>query len=90
LSIENLIEKVTPEIYQSMQSAIETGKWANGVPLTEEQKENCLQIIIAYDAANKNEEERVGYLPTKPKSSPSRNQSVNGDADTQNIRIIED
>lgn len=90
MSIEKLIDQVTPEIYERMQRAIETGKWPNGVPLTEEQKANCIQVVIAYDLAHKDEEDRVGYLPSKPANSPSRNKDIESDADTQNIRFIED
>ena len=72
MSIDKLIESVTPEVYENMQAAIATGKWPNGVEVTSEQRENCLQIVIAYDGIHKDAEERVGYLPTKPKGSPVR------------------
>lgn len=76
MSIDKLIESVTPEVYENMQAAIATGKWPNGVDVTAEQRENCLQIVIAYDEVHKDTEERVGYLPkkapTKPKRSPER------------------
>jgi|MEHZ01.4.fsa_nt_MEHZ011208414.1_5 hypothetical protein len=72
MSIDKLIESVTPEVYENMQAAIATGKWPNGVEVTPEQRENCLQIVIAYDGIHKDTEERVGYLPTKPKGSPVR------------------
>lgn len=76
MSIDKLIEAVTPEIYANMQAAIATGKWPNGVKVTAEQRENCLQLVIAYDDVHKDTEERVGYLPTKsptkPRGSPER------------------
>ena len=84
MSIDKLLEGVTPEVYQRMQSAIASGKWPNGVALSEEQKAQCLQILIAYDEKHKDTEDRVGYLPTKPKGSQPRGM------DTPPIRIIED
>ncbi len=69
MSIEKLVESVTPELYKNMQKAIATGKWPNGVEVTSEQRENCLQVVIAYDELHKNTEDRVGYLPTKPQRS---------------------
>lgn len=84
MSIDKLLEGVTPEVYQRMQSAIASGKWPNGVALSEEQKAQCLQILIAYDEKHKDTEDRVGYLPTKPTGSQRR------DMDTQPMRIIED
>ena len=57
-----LINSITPEIHQELKRAIELGKWANGQVLTEEQKENSLQVIIAWEAINLPEEERVGFI----------------------------
>lgn len=72
MNFDKVIQSVTPEIYNNMQNAVATGKWPNGVALTEEQKTDCLQIIIAYDEKYKSEEDRTGYLPEKPKGSPKR------------------
>lgn len=87
MSIDSLVADITPEIYQSMQKAIETGKWPNGVPVNEEQRANCLQIIIAYDELHKDTEERVGYLPAKPKGSPRRRDTQ--DNQEQPIRMLD-
>ena len=72
MNFDKVIQSVTPDIYNNMQHAIATGKWPNGVALTEEQKEYCMQIIIAYDKKYKTEEDRTGYLPEKPKGFPKR------------------
>ncbi len=87
MSIDKIIENVTPEIYQRMQDAVATGKWPNGVTLNEEQRANCLQIIIAYDALHKDAEERVGYLPQKPEGSPRRR---NQNSESQPLRVIDE
>lgn len=91
MSIDKLLGNITPEIYQRMQNAVMTGKWPNGVALSEEQKANCLQIVIAYDARHKDIEERVGYLPTKS-STNQENSTRQSDKrkDTQLIRFVED
>jgi len=70
MDLEQLLTSITPQVYENLQRAIELGKWPNGHPLTEEQRELCLQAIIAYDVKNKPEEERVGYLPPKDRPSP--------------------
>lgn len=86
MSIDKLIKDLTPAVYENMKTAIETGKWPNGVVLNKEQKANCLQIVIAYDNLHKDTEERVGYLPTKPEDAPSRRESDH----SRPIRILED
>lgn len=66
MDIEHLLKQITPEIYQRMKSAVETGKWPDGSPVTAAQRDNCLQLVIAWDARNLPEEERTGWLPPKP------------------------
>ena len=69
MDIDRILEKVTPQIHEAMQKAVATGRWANGVELTAAQRENCLQVIIAWDLRNRATEERVGWLPEKPKKT---------------------
>ena len=45
-----MIAGMTPEIYQRLVTAVETGKWADGVALTAEQKENSLQLVLLWQA----------------------------------------
>jgi len=65
MDYQQLIQTITPEIYQNLKQAVELGKWADGKALTPEQKQHCMQAVIAYDAAHKSEEERVGFIHTK-------------------------
>ncbi|WP_317929935.1 YeaC family protein [Halioxenophilus sp. WMMB6] len=65
MDYQQLLESITPEIWQNLRRAIEIGKWPNGQPLTVEQRENCLQAIIAYEAKNLPAEQRTGYVPPK-------------------------
>ena len=38
-SFAEMIENITPDIYQSLKLAVEIGKWADGRKLTAEQRE---------------------------------------------------
>ena len=67
-TLEELVNAMTPEIHEQLKSAVELGRWENGERLTDEQKANCLQAIIAYDQANLLPEQRVGFV--KPKEQP--------------------
>lgn len=50
MNIEALLQAMTPDIYEKLKSAVETGKWLDGSPLSEEQKESCLQAVMLYQA----------------------------------------
>ena len=60
----DLLESMTPEIHQSLKTAIELGKWPNGERLSPQQVELCLQAVIAYDQRYLIETERVAYIDT--------------------------
>ncbi|MDD2050775.1 YeaC family protein [Pseudomonas putida] len=66
-----MIENITPEIYQSLKLAVELGKWADGRKLTTEQKELSLQAVIAWEMQNLPEEQRTGYMGPQECSSKS-------------------
>lgn len=50
MDIANLIEAMTPDIYQRLAQAVELGKWPDGIPLTPEQKENSLQLVMLWQS----------------------------------------
>ena len=66
-----MIENITPEIYESLKLAVELGKWADGRKLTTEQKELSLQAVIAWEMQNLPEEQRTGYMCPQECSSKS-------------------
>lgn len=50
MQVEQLVAAMTPEVYENLQRAVETGKWPDGNPLSEEQKENSMQAVLLYQA----------------------------------------
>ena len=52
MNIEQMIDNMTPEIYQRLATAVELGKWPDGVAQTDEQKENCLQLVMLWQSRN--------------------------------------
>ena len=79
MNIHELIARIYPGIYEHLKTAVETGRWQNGVQLSEEQRALCLQAVIAYDLKHKPEHERVGYV-TMPKGLCAREKPVSGGA----------
>ncbi len=72
-SFQHLIDSITPEIYQNLKTAVETGRWPTGAKLTVEQRQNSLQAIIAYEAKHLPAEERAGYIPPTEKTGCGNN-----------------
>nr|WP_318381959.1 YeaC family protein [uncultured Enterobacter sp.] len=50
MNVDELISSMTPEVYQRLATAVELGKWPDGVALTPEQKENSLQLVMLWQA----------------------------------------
>ena len=68
MDFQQLLNSITPDIYENLKRAIELGKWPDGKALTQEQRESCMQAVIAYEHKHKGFEERTGYVPPKPGS----------------------
>jgi uncharacterized protein len=58
----DMLRNITPDVYAALKLAVEIGKWSDGRKLTLEQKELCLQAMIAWEQDNLPEEERTGYM----------------------------
>lgn len=65
MNVDEILAALNPDIISKFKQAIELGKWADGRPLTDDQKAICLQAIIAYEAKHLPEEQRTGYVPPK-------------------------
>jgi uncharacterized protein YeaC (DUF1315 family) len=70
-TFSDMIENITPEIYESLKLAVEVGKWSDGRKLTQEQKELSLQAVIAWELHNLPEDQRTGYMDPQACSSKS-------------------
>ena len=47
-NINDYAKNISPSLYESLKTAVETGKWLDGATLTEEQKAHSLQLVMAY------------------------------------------
>ena len=62
VNYQELVKQITPELYATFKRSLERGHWPDGREMTQEQREHCLQAIIAYDALHTPEQDRVGYI----------------------------
>jgi|TARA_R110000822_G_scaffold60287_12_gene150264 uncharacterized protein YeaC (DUF1315 family) len=79
MDLQQLIESITPEIYDNLKRAVELGKWPDGSRLTIDQREHSIRAVIAYDARHKAEEDRVGYVAPKKSKEPCSSKSKPSD-----------
>ena len=68
MKYQDLVRQISPELYATFKRSLETGRWPDGRALSDEQREHCLQAVIAYDQLHKPEDERVGYIDRRGKS----------------------
>jgi hypothetical protein len=59
VNIQQLIQAMTPQIYENLRTAVEIGKWPDGNPLTEEQKSNSLRAVLMYQATVEQSEQHM-------------------------------
>jgi uncharacterized protein YeaC (DUF1315 family) len=50
MNIDALVSSMTPEVYERLRQAVETGKWIDGTPLNDEQKASSMQAVMLYQA----------------------------------------
>ncbi|MDX5405823.1 MAG: DUF1315 family protein [Chromatiaceae bacterium] len=50
MNFNALVQAMTPETYEKLSDAVATGRWADGNPLSEAQREQSLQLVMAYQA----------------------------------------
>ena len=64
MELKQLLETLTPAIYEAFKRGIEIGKWPDGRRVSDEQRELCMQAVIAYEMRQP-ETQRTGYVPPK-------------------------
>jgi len=45
-----MLASVTPEVFENLKYAVETGKWQNGQKVSQAQRDNALQLVMAYQS----------------------------------------
>lgn len=62
MDFQHLIKQMNPEVYQQLKQSLELSKWPNGASLTQQQKEICMEAVIAYEHTHLTEDQRTGYV----------------------------
>lgn len=89
-----VVQQLTPEIYQNMRRAVELGRWPDGRQVSVQQRETCMQAMIAWEARHLPEEQRAGYMPTadcdSQRNEIPHNKRQNNEAQTVTLRPAEE
>ena len=59
MAAEQLINAITPEAYERLLYAVETGKWPEGTPLSQEQRDSCMQAVMLYQSKHNAEAQHM-------------------------------
>lgn len=59
MNTEQLINAITPEAYERLLYAVETGKWPEGTPLSQEQRDSCMQAVMLYQSKHNTNAEHM-------------------------------
>ncbi|GGF04628.1 DUF1315 family protein [Pseudoalteromonas sp. Hal040] len=62
MNIDHIVKNITPEVFERLQYGASTGKWPDGTPLTDEQKQQTVQLVMLYQAkvSQTNEQFTIG------------------------------
>ncbi|HAS6348313.1 YeaC family protein [Vibrio sp. IRLE0018] len=59
MNTEQLLSAMTPEVYQRLTYAVETGRWPEGTPLSQTQRDSCMQAVMLYQSKHNTEAEHM-------------------------------
>ncbi|MGJ8682589.1 YeaC family protein [Paraglaciecola sp.] len=59
MDVSMLLRNMSQPVYEKLLQSVETGKWLDGSPLTEQQKETCMQAVMMYQAKVLNSDQHM-------------------------------
>ncbi|HEY7776571.1 MAG TPA: DUF1315 family protein [Kineobactrum sp.] len=71
MDYQQVIEQMSPQVYQSLRRSVELGKWPDGRTITPEQRASAMQAIIAWGELHLPPEQRIGYIDKGSKAGSS-------------------
>ncbi|MCZ5652450.1 YeaC family protein [Escherichia coli] len=59
MNLDDIINSMTPEVYQRLSTAVELGKWPRWRCADRGTKENCLQLVMLWQARHNTEAQHM-------------------------------
>lgn len=88
MNIEQMLSMLDENIVERLKTAVEIGKWPNGVALTAEQRQTCLQAVIAWEHQHVDPTQRTGYIEKPKKEEDSCSSHDHTHEEVQPIRFV--
>lgn len=90
MDIDQLLKAMTPEVYQRILTAVETGKWLDSSPLTPQLRDSAMQAVMLYQSRHNINADHMtvaagGEIKFKSKAELKRDFAVDASAVTRDI-----
>ncbi|GAK17486.1 hypothetical protein JCM19053_2432 [Vibrio sp. JCM 19053] len=81
MDAEQLLQAMTPEVYDRLVYAVETGRWPEGTTLSKEQRDSCMQAVMLYQSKHNTDAQHMtvaagGEISFKSKQELKKNNSA--------------
>ncbi|MGR5177026.1 YeaC family protein [Vibrio parahaemolyticus] len=82
MDVEQLLEAMTPDVYERLLYATETGRWPEGSQLSQQQRDSCMQAVMLYQSKHNVDPQHMsvaagGEISFKSKSELKKQFSTN-------------
>lgn len=67
-AFNSALKELPKDVYEKFKEAIAIGKWENGQPLTQDQRELLMECIIRYELMHVRYEDRLGFIQNSCKT----------------------
>ncbi len=93
MDISQLLAVMTPEIYQRILTAVETGKWLDGSPLTSQLRDSAMQAVMLYQSRHNIHADHMtvaagGEIKFKSKAEFKRDFAIDAATTSHNVDTV--
>ncbi|MFC0179994.1 YeaC family protein [Thorsellia kenyensis] len=86
-TIETILASMTPDIYKRLVEAVETGKWADGVKLTEKQREDTIKLVMLWQSRHNSHADHMS-ISTSGEIVQESKQALKNKFKEENIEVV--
>jgi uncharacterized protein YeaC (DUF1315 family) len=93
MDVEQLLAAMTPDVYERLLYATETGRWPEGSRLSEEQRSSCMQAVMLYQSKHNVDPQHMsvaagGDITLKSKAE-LKNQFVDNSNEIARVKVAQ-
>ncbi|WP_371189512.1 YeaC family protein [Thalassotalea maritima] len=59
MDVKAVVANMAPDMYERLKHAAETGKWPDGTPVDQTQRDSAIQLTMAYQAMHMNNDQML-------------------------------